>query len=252
MSMEGPAKAATDGGPADVLIRAAAEDLHLLARLHDREPDRRLLELLRSVPFRDHLALDLRRPESLAALAELDRGLGMLPARIDASVLDGLAADFADIYLTHAIRAGTSESTWLDDDRLERQEPMFEVRRWYRRYGLRVENWRLRPDDHLVHELQFLAFLLDRATPEATRDAARFADRHILRWIGDFAAAVGKRCRTPYFVGLARLTAAYLEELRDLLEHATGEPRWQPAEPRARPLPRCTAERYLPGVGPGW
>ncbi len=245
--------AVTERVAPETVVRAASGDLGLLARLHDREPDRELLTALRSVPFRDHLGLELRRADSRAALAQLDRGLGTLPGKIDDAVLDIFAADFADIYLTHAIRAGTSESVWLDDEHLERQEPMFEVRKWYRHYGLRVENWRLRPDDHLVHELQFLAFLLDRATFEAVRDAARFADRHLLRWIGNFADTVASRCRTVYFAGLARLTHGYLEELRDLLEEITGERRWVPPSPAGNRRRGCAVEQpYVPGAGPSW
>ncbi len=234
------------------LLAAAAEDLRLFARLHDRELDRELLLALREMPFRDRLALELCCPESLAALAEMEEGLRTLPVEPGEAVLDLLAADYAALYLTYAFRVGCSESVWLDEDGLERQEPMFEVRAWYRRYGLRVDDWRLRPDDHLVHQIRFLAFLLEHPADAAPRDAARFADRHLLRWLGDFAEGAHRRCRTRFYADLARLTHVYAEELRDLLTAVTGEIRRKPPGGR-RPIRTSPCEGpYLPGVAPGW
>ncbi len=235
------------------LLAAAAEDLRLLARLHDRELDRDLLVALCAMPFRDRLALEPCRPETLAALAQLEEGLAALPTDPDGEVLDLLAADFAALHLTYAFRVGCSESVWLTEDGLERQEPMFEVREWYRQYGLRVENWRLRPDDHLVHEIRFLAFLLDHPAVAAVHDAASFADRHLLRWLGDFAAGARRRCHTRFYADLAGFTHAYVEELRDLLTAVTGQPRRAPAPARGRS--RCAPDietPYLPGAAPGW
>ncbi len=235
------------------LLGAAAEDLRLLARLHDRELDRELYRALRAMPFRDRLALELRTPEALAALAGLEEGLARLPAEPGEEVLDLLAADFAGLYLTYAFRVGCSESVWLTEDGLERQEPMFEVREWYRHYGLRAENWRLRPDDHLVHQIRFLAFLLEHPAETAARDAARFADRHLRRWLGDFAEGAGRRCHSRFYADLARFTHAYVEELRDLLVAITGEPRWRPPPPGSPSgCGEAAVVAYLPGAGPGW
>jgi TorA maturation chaperone TorD len=147
-----------------------------------------------------------------------------LPEILDANVLDELAVDFADIYLTFVARAAPTESPWLDPDHLERQEPMFAVRAYYRRHGLKVLDWSKRPDDHLVAQLLFLAHLFMSSDVAAFREAARFLDEHLRRWIGRFAARVAQRCTTPFYAGLALLTAGYIEELRDLLSSLLGDP----------------------------
>ncbi len=89
--------------------------------------------------------------------------------------LDDLAADFAAIYLTHGYRVSPNESVWRDEEGLERQGPMFSVRAWYKHHNLQTPDWRIRADDHLVNELQFLAMLSQRAADfDQLREAARF------------------------------------------------------------------------------
>lgn len=215
-------------------MSASAEvalDLRLLALLHDHEPNAALLRELRQEPLQDLLALAIADKQGLALF---DQALAALPEVIEGADLDELAADYADIYLTFACRAAPTESIWLDEDGLDRQQPMFAVREWYRHHGLAAADWRRRPDDHIVPQLVFIAHLLEQGEqPEAPREVARFMDRHILRWIGEFADRVATRCRTPYFAGVALVTAAYLEGLRDVLTEMTGEPRWQPETTQA-------------------
>ncbi len=205
------------------LRQAVAADLRLLAALHDREPTAALLDELRRAPFASRLGLVLDSEGARQALAAFDGALAALPATIDGSVVDDLAAGYADIYLTHHLRASPLESVWLDEDHLVRQEPMFEVRKWYRHYGLGTADWRNRPDDHLVLELQFIAELVSlEAAPAALGDAARFLDEHPLKWIGLFAERVATKGGHDYFAALALLTSGYLHELRARLTTITG------------------------------
>jgi TorA maturation chaperone TorD len=238
------------------LRQGLASDLRTLARLHACEPERALLDELRTAPMQAWLALVLRADDACAALTLLDQALAALPTPIDDRTLDELAVDYANIYLTHGYRASPTESVWLDEESLIHQEPMFAVRRWYHHYGLAAENWRQRPDDHLILQLQFLAHLLElEDRPHALLDAARFMDQHLLCWIGDFAGRVAERCHTPYYAGLALTTAAHLEALRDLLTEITGEERTVPAEQAAGHGRAQAAEApaaYVPGSGPSW
>ena len=226
-----------------------AEDLETLALLHDREPDGDLLAELRRYPLADWLGLRIAGSRGLAALGE---ALAALPHPVDRDCLDILAADFADIYLVGGLQASPSESPWIDRDQLVCQEPMFEVRDWYRHYGLASENWRQRADDHLVLELRFLARLASLGTPASLADMAAFLDLHLLRWLPDFAERVSRRCATAYFAGVALLTADYVDELRDVLTQA-GFPVRQPETlPTASEVELDTGVAYLPGAGPGW
>ena len=236
--------------------RAVADDLLGLALLHHSEPTRELLDSLRREARGLSLGLNLNSPDGKRALDKLCAAINGLPAALDAAALDELAADYADIYITHAYGASPYESVWLDDDRLMRQEPMFQVRAYYAKRDLMTKNWRTRPDDHLALQLQFLAHLFSLDSGDALAEAARFMDEHLLRWLPQFARRVAERCRTPFFAGLALLTDAYCEEARDLLALILAEPRPTPAVI----LPRVTSSQpsiqvpspFLPGMGPSW
>jgi TorA maturation chaperone TorD len=235
---------------------AAAQDLADLAALHDREVDAATLERLRAAAGEGLLRVRLVNEDGRAALFLLGEALAGLPAVIDGALTDELAADYADIYLTYGLRAAPNESVWLDDDNLAMQAPMFEVRALYQRHGLQVPDWRRRADDHLVHELQFLAHLLDPGSGETLGEAAAFLDEHLLLWAPDFSARVAQRCATPFYAGLAAVTAAYLDELRELLERILGQPRTprEEIEERRRRArePDPAPAPFVPGSAPGW
>ncbi len=279
----------------DHFRRLVAEDLLFLALLHHAEPSRERLESLRraanplsltlspmnggegntaeepgvrasdsprpvgegpGVRAELALGLELRSSTGQEALRALAAALAGLPATLDQSVLDQLAADYADIYLTHGYGASPHESVWLDEDHLMRQEPMFQVRAWYARHGLTAGDWRNRPDDHLALQLQFLAHLFAPERGDTLAEAARFMDEHLLRWLPRFARRVAERCRTLFFAALALLTDAYCEELRDLLAQILAEPRPTPEEIEQRMKtmrgPALAPSSFIPGQGPTW
>ena len=246
-----------DGDRWGKLRSAVAHDLLALAVLHNRELDADLVGELRSTRFPDGLRLQLCSTQGKQAADLVRRSIEGLPPGLDRATLDELAADYADIYLTHALGASPCESVWLDEEGLAMQEPMFQVRAYYRRHGLNVQDWRRRSDDHLVHELQFLSLLfVRRGDRDQLVEAARFMDEHLLRWLPDFAARVASRCTTPFYGGLAMLSMAYTEELRELLVEVVGEPRPTIEEIKERMKPRASVEvpppAYVPGMGPTW
>lgn len=242
-----PSEAPDDGLGA--IAAAAAADIALIARLHDREPDADLVGALASRPPRDWLALALDGEGLATGLDLMRRALDDLGSPPAPAGLDRLAAAYADIYLTHCLRLAPNESVWLTEDRLERQEPMFAVRRWYARHGVAAPDWRLRADDHLVHELQFVARLLDEG---ALAEAARFLDAHLLRWLAPFCAGVAQRSPEAFFAGLALVTGAYVDALRDLLAEVAGVPRPAPEPLPDAPRPDVDPAAYPVGLAPGW
>ncbi|MDJ0949057.1 MAG: molecular chaperone TorD family protein [Alphaproteobacteria bacterium] len=240
----------------DRFCQSVADDLRLLAFLHGQEPGKETLENLREAPFQDRLGLLLRSEIASEALRLLDASLPSKPAPLEDDRIDALAAAYANVYLIYAYRASPCESVWFDDDGLERQEPMFQVRDWYRRFGLAAVDSERRPDDHLVCQLSFVAELFARRGEEdEVRAAVQFMDEHLLRWIGQFAGRIAGRCQESFFVGLALVTAAYLEELRDLLAQVLDAPRPSREEIDARLKVQSSAAAaapYVPGAGPGW
>jgi TorA maturation chaperone TorD len=183
-----------------------------------------------------------------------------LPPADDAAALDALAADYADIYLTYKLRVSPCESVWLDEDGLIMQEPMFQIREWYKKYGLAAQNWRERTDDHLVLQLHFVSHLIGSGAGTAQlAEAARFLDEHLLRWIHPFAERVASRSATPFYAGLAALTAMYVEELRELLAELLGEPRPTAEEIEQRMSPAQAEGEFqdipivsVPATTPSW
>lgn len=240
--------------------QAAAADLQLFAILHDREPRQEIIKALGTCPFQEQLSLFLQKPAGRSAVVAFDEAIAALPTPIEEDTLDTLASDYACVYLRYSYRASPTESVWFDKDGLERQAPMLNVRSWYRRYGLKVQDWAKRPEDHLVLQLSFLAFLLEKneqGTLPDLRAAAQFLDQHLLCWIGPFADQLKKAEATPYFVALAGLTATYLDEMRDHLEILTGFARStsETAEfktDKAETLDDDEAQPFHPGMGPGW
>jgi len=251
----------TPGGApeADADWRVYGEDLRLLALLHDREPTAELIERLREAWPEDYFRLPLTDDAGVSALDFLRVALSDKVTPSDPAGLDELAADYAAIYLNHTHRVSPSESPWIDPDGLTSQRSMFEVRDWYRHWGMETPDWRRRPDDHLVVQLEFVAHLLAIATPAALLDAARFLDRHLLRWYGAFADGVELRCRTPYWAAIANLTLVHLDTLRDRLARLDGGERIEMEPIEAEKARRrqvaidetCASARdFVPGSGP--
>lgn len=241
--------------PVSQTLDTARQPLTLLIRLHDREADADLIDGLRALQPGPFFAAFLEESQAQAA-SDFDTALAGLPIPLDPASTDALAAEYADIYLTHSYRLAPTGSVWLTEDHLERQEPMFAVREWFDHYGFTVPDWRVRSDDHIVHELQFIEALLALGTVTAARDAARFMDRHVMPWVPQFCAGMALRSQQPLLAATANLTAAYLEALRDLLQEITEEPRWQPDE-KSKPYSESELNEdmkaaFIPGVAESW
>ena len=216
-------------------LALAAEDLQALAWLHAEERSPDVLAALFGNGFPETLTLATPDTPAAQAMYAALRALagddcdgtpaeGALPA----SSADDLAADYAAIYLTHALRASPHESVWRDDDHLMLQGPTFAVRDFYRRHGMQVPDWRARADDHITHELEFTALLLERGEQ---REAARFLKTHLLAWLPDFARRVGQRAATPFYAALGALTLAACEECQRRLPAVAVIPPAVAAEP---------------------
>lgn len=247
------------------LCRAIAQDLSQLAVLHNRELDATCIDDLQQADFPVGLGLCLQSDLACEAASVLTAALLDIGRDPGEAAVDDLAADYADIYLNYTLQTSPFESVWLDEESLAMQQPMFQVRDWYRRYDIAAGDWRTRADDFLGYQLAFLAYLLgsctevpdDESAANVLRDTAAFMDEHLLRWLAGFAQRIAHRCATPFYAGLAMLTAAYVEELRELLVEILAEPRPEPEliEERMRPKISVTVEPpapYVPGVAPSW
>ena len=239
---------------------ALARDLRLLIRLHDREADAELFTLLSGRPPETWFGLRLDGPAFDEGCRLMRIALADVASDADRQT-EEIASDFAAIFLTHAYRVSPNESVWRDEEGLERQGPMFSTRAWYKHFGVKAPDWRIRADDHLVNELQFLALLLERASDaEGLRQAALFLREHPLVWIREFSGRVVQRCRTAFYAAAALMTAEYLDRLAAMLgalldEDMTPAPlgvlparAGLPAEPTCADAP----PQHNPAVEPSW
>lgn len=236
---------------------ALADDAESLAALHDRELDAATIAALKAVDFPANLGLLPDGEAARDAWRLTAAAVACLPAAPDAAALDELAADYAAIYLTGAHGASPCESVWLDDDRLVCQAPMFALREIYAQAGLATANWRRRPDDHLVLQLLYVAHALRRAAGNGDWQAlAAMLDEHLLRWLPQFATRITACAAQPLYAGLAALTAAWCDGLREVVAERLGTPRPTAEELEAhlrKPQPAAPALlQYMPGGGPGW
>ena len=252
-------KAVVHTQPLGDFCAAVAQDLMQLAVLHDSEANNPLIQSLKQTGFPNTLGLRLQSTGARDAMTLVEQALAEMPDPLDNQDTDELAVDYAGIYLTHTYRASPNESVWIDEEHLERQQSMFEVREYYHRYGLGAADWRKRADDHLVLQLQFLAHLFGEVQrDEVFTTAARFMDEHLLRWLMPFANRVAGRCTTPFYAGINLLTGVYCEELRDLLADILGERRPTADETEARmrqdkPVSVEVPLTFVPGAdGPSW
>lgn len=237
-----------------------ADDVSTLAILQDRELSSAVLAGLKDLKFPGNLGLLPTNDMSRKALRMMQEVVASFPTAPDAAFMDDLAADFAAIYLTGAFGASPYESYWLSDDHLICQDAMFDMRTLYAAAGLAVPDWRMRPDDHLVFQLQFLAHLLAKADKDDDwRSLATFLDYHLLRWLPDFASRVVSRCDTPFYAALALLTDVWCQQVRGLIEHHLGEARLTPEDiEKSLSLQRIVAVKEVPihfvpgGAGPSW
>lgn len=247
------------------VAEAIADDAEMLAALHDRELGADTIAALREVGFPACLGLMPATPEAVAAWRAMEEGMASLPAVPDASNLDLLASEYAAIYLTGAYGASPYESVWTDDDHLLCQQAMFQWRDIHAAVGVATKDWRHRPDDHLVLQLLHVAHVARRT---ATADSAGFADEwrrvatvldeHTLRWLPDFAARIAVRSESAFYAGLAVITSAWIDALRDLIASQLDEtrPSREDIEARLSPPPPQLDEQpiaFMPGAqGPSW
>jgi putative dimethyl sulfoxide reductase chaperone len=237
--------------------RAVADDLTMLAVLLDKELSAEILQELIKIDFPNNIGLKLQNEHSLYAVELVSKAIATFPAELDAAFMDSLAADYAAIFLNGSLKTSPYESVWLSEEGITHQDAMFETRDWYAKFDLAAENWRIRADDHLILQINFIShlMLLDEDNNTLT-ETARFMDEHILRWVSKFAGLIVDRCSTPLYAGLAWLTAQYLEELRDMLATILEQPRPTAAEIEQRMNATKSAKpqefpvKFMPGYEP--
>ena len=233
-----------------------------MAVLHDRELDEETITALQKVEFPHNLGLLPTNPEVWQLMAEATKTLTHTSS--SSSLIDEMAAAYAQVYITCALGASPCESAWLDKDHLLYQYPMFELRQLYKSAGLAAKNWRLRSEDHICMQLSFIAHIATRLAGDkfnnhnSWHNLANMLDEHILLWLPEFAQKLDSRGAHAFYVALAVTTVEWLDTLREHISSHLGDPRPSREEIKQRREQRTPQQvshpiTFVPGDNaPSW
>lgn len=180
------------------------------------------MESMRSGGLSESWPLDRTHPDAAAGLERLERhNTGWSPDRI-ALLEDDYTRLFIGIGRT---LAPPYESVYSSEEHILFERETLAVREWYEKYGLRVPQLNVLPDDHIGYELFFVARLCERAasllrdgdTEAATaviNDSRRFVESHPHRWVGLFVNDILERSQTDFYPAIALLTRSVVEQVR--------------------------------------
>ena len=138
-----------------------------------------------------------------------------------------LKADYTRLFVgVGKVLAPPWESVYFNEDRMIFQKQTLEVRNWYRRFGLELENLHKEPDDHIGLEMSFIAYMAelgikaleeqDEEKYQLLNDAKRqFLSEHLLQWGPTWCALVKENAKTDFYRGLSYLTMGALLAIAD-------------------------------------
>lgn len=129
---------------------------------------------------------------------------------------------------TQTMAAPPWESVYFNKERMIFQKETLQVREWYLHYELQITQLNHEPEDHIGLELDFVAHLLKCAmeafengnknqADEILYETYQFIAEHPIRWIHQWAQQVQETATTDYFLGIALLVPAALDDLFDTL-----------------------------------
>ena len=186
---------------------------------------RRLLAALLCEPQRDLLLQEEVAPRLVTALRALAPGhadeLDGLSAALDREDQKTLLSEYTRIFIgPDRLPAPPYGSVYLGLERQVLGPTTEEVRRLYAEEGLVVSDGVHEPPDHVALELEFAAFLLEKAArasrsgsaSEARRLVARARDfeaKYLRSWLPSLATAIAEAAETDFYRGVARILAVY-------------------------------------------
>jgi TorA maturation chaperone TorD len=133
-----------------------------------------------------------------------------------------LAAEYAGLFLSMGPKpVFPYESVYTSPDRLVMQKARDEVLVEYRKEGLdRIAEFN-EPEDHIAIELEFMAYLCQKAADAmqardrigaagALEKQRAFLQEHLLVWVPEFCKDVQQATKTGFYKGIAQITAEHL------------------------------------------
>ena len=185
--------------------------------LHSRYYLNQLIRFIFDMPLtKENLAI-LKNPQfvSLCEISEacrlIAKGIQSIQANDDENI-KLLQEEFKRLFVgPNALPAPPWESVYLGREHLLFEEVTLEVRECYRQYGLSFIREGNEPDDHLVIELEFLSFLIQKTIEsddvetkkKLLEDQHSFLTNHLLKWCPAFCELLSKSTSFELYQGAA-------------------------------------------------
>jgi putative dimethyl sulfoxide reductase chaperone len=125
----------------------------------------------------------------------------------------------------NALPAPLWESVYIGREHLLFEEVTLEVRKCYHQYGLTFIRESKEPDDHIVIELEFLSYLIQKTIDcedvemkkRLLGDQYSFLTNHLLKWCPSFCELLSKSTQFELYQGAALLLEEYLNLEKELI-----------------------------------
>ena len=178
----------------------------LLGSMYLCKPDRETLDSWRAL-----------FPEGVPdILSDLKDALNKIDMASD-SELEDLLWEYTRLFIgPYKLPCPPWESVYMSPKRLMMQEAYDEVRDFYNRAGLTVNNQGIMAD-HIGAELNFLAVVLQKANSEPKKNqyywdlASGFFAEHIIKWVPQFARDMEDAADLSFYKTLARVTRSMID-----------------------------------------
>jgi putative dimethyl sulfoxide reductase chaperone len=180
-------------------------------------------DLFAEAPFAE------KQTKVIHGLVLLEKWSRDFQGNIPQAALTDLKADYTRLFTGMAkIPVAPWESVYFTEERLVFQAQTQDVRNWYRRYGLELDNQYKEPEDHIGLELTFMGHLAkiglsalaahNQADFEQALAAQRdFAAKHLFLWAPLWCNLVNEHAQTVFYRGLALVVHGALIELAAIL-----------------------------------
>ena len=180
-------------------------------------------DLFTEAPFAE------QQPAVIQGLALMEQWSQDIQGRLTSDIITDLKAEHTRLFTgLLKIPVAPWESVFFTEERLVFQKQTQDVRDWYRRYGMAVNNEYKEPEDHIGLELTFIAHLAkiglaalatqNEVDFEGALAAQRdFATKHLFLWAPLWCSLIQKHAQTDFYRGLAQIVDGALIELAAVL-----------------------------------
>ncbi|MEK6234337.1 MAG: molecular chaperone TorD family protein, partial [Planctomycetales bacterium] len=229
----------TNAAAEDRELRTARQCLYRFCAISLLDPRMGSWEILRDLangPLLQEAAAFIRAQPACAAaeLGPAERPLADLdPSRVFARLPDAaekLNKEYEQTFGLLVSNACPPYETEYIDAKLsfQRSQTLADVSGFFSAFGLKPSSRLPERHDHIVLELEFMAFLLDawkRADDEQNQEqsnvcadaASRFMEDHLSRWAPIFAKLLEREQRDDFYHGLGAFLGAFMTAERSLL-----------------------------------